>query len=94
MKDMEKKTEKLPVEVIEKLKKLNSEIESKLINLGFIDIEINNLTKNIETYNSEKTKLISLYNDSKSALDLELKILESKYPVGIINLVTGNLEFE
>lgn len=91
---MEKKTEKLPVSLVNKIKDLQKTGNDEIITLGRIDIDINILEKEIQKLQKMKTESLDKYSKVVADMNSELRFLEDKYPKGEINLDEGTIIFE
>lgn len=84
---MATKTEQLPQEVVEKLKKYQLDSADLINELGQIEVRFLELKK-------YKKSIEETFINLKSELDKNLAELEQKYPNGEINLNDGTVSFE
>lgn len=84
---MAQKTEQLSQEVLEQLRKLQSDSNDIVYELGQIEVRFLDL----KTY---KKTLEDTFTKNKVLLDEVLKDLEAKYPNGEVNLQDGTVTFE
>lgn len=84
---MAQKTEQLSQEVLEQLRKLQSDSNDIVYELGQIEVRFLDL----KTY---KKTLEETFTKNKVLLDEVLKDLEVKYPNGEVNLQDGTVTFE
>lgn len=84
---MATKTEQLPQDVVEKLRKLQSDSNELIFELGQVEVRFLDLTKYKKSLEDSFTKI-------KVELDGIVQELEKKYPNGEISLADGNVTFE
>lgn len=90
---MEKKSEILDEELVKKLKELNSKNNNLISSIGNAELDIYNLETEIGKVKQLKEKLIQQYSEINSELNIEMKILNSKYKNGVLDLDTGVIEY-
>jgi hypothetical protein len=84
---MAQKNEQLSAEIVDKLRKLQSDSNDVIYELGQIEVRFLDL----KTY---KKSLEENFTKNKILLDEVLKDLEAKYPNGEVNLQDGTVSFE
>lgn len=90
---MEKKSEILDEELVKKLKELNSKNNNLISSIGNAELDIYNLETELGKVKQLKEKLIQQYSEISSELNIEMKILNSKYKNGVLDLDTGVIEY-
>jgi len=81
------KTEQLPQEIVDKLRKLQSDSNDVIFELGQVEVRFLDLKKYKKSLEESFTKM-------KIELDEILKNLENKYPNGEVSLQEGTVTFE
>jgi len=81
------KTEQLPQEIVDKLRKLQSDSNDVIFELGQVEVRFLDLKK-------YKKSLEESFKKMKIELDEILKNLENKYPNGEVSLQEGTVTFE
>jgi hypothetical protein len=84
---MATKTEQLSQEIVDKLRKLQSDSNDVIFELGQVEVRFLDLTKYKKSLEDSFTKI-------KIELDEILKDLENKYPNGEVSLQEGTVTFE
>ncbi len=84
---MPQKTEQLSAEIVDKLRKLQSDSNDVIYELGQIKVRFLDLK-------AYKKSLEETFSKNKILLDEVLKDLEVKYPNGEVNLQDGTVTFE
>lgn len=84
---MATKTEQLPQEIVDKLRKLQSDSNDVIFELGQVEVRFLDLNKYKKSLEESFTKI-------KIELDEILKDLENKYPNGEVSLQEGTVTFE
>jgi aromatic ring-opening dioxygenase catalytic subunit (LigB family) len=88
---MEKKTETLDKEVVEKLSKIQNEQDNMVIALGQVAVRRRELTKQMDELSSKEEEFGERLDKSINELNLELGELDKKYPNGQIDLEKGTV---
>ena len=84
---MATKTEQLSQEIVDKLRKLQSDSNDVIFELGQVEVRFLDLAKYKKSLEDSFTKI-------KIELDEILKDLENKYPNGEVSLQEGTVTFE
>jgi predicted nucleic acid-binding Zn-ribbon protein len=90
---MIQKTDKLPIELVNKIKQLQLQANDNIYSLGKLLIDIQAYTNEIERLESMKTEIITVYTTAVDNLNLELENLQKKYTDGEINLEDGTVTY-
>jgi seryl-tRNA synthetase len=88
---MEKKTETLDKEVVERLSKIQNEQDNMVIALGQVAVRRRELTKQMDELSSKEEEFGERLDKSINELNLELGELDKKYPNGQIDLEKGTV---
>jgi aromatic ring-opening dioxygenase catalytic subunit (LigB family) len=88
---MEKKTETLDKEVVEKLSKIQNEQDNMVIALGQVAVRRRELTKQMDELSSKEEEFGERLDKSINELNLQLGELDKKYPNGQIDLEKGTV---
>jgi predicted nucleic acid-binding Zn-ribbon protein len=90
---MIQKTDKLPIELVNKIKQLQLQANDNIYSLGKLLIDIQTYTNEIERLESMKKEIITVYTTAVDNLNLELEDLQKKYTDGEINLEDGTVTY-
>jgi len=90
---MIQKTDKLPIELVNKIKQLQLQANDNIYSLGKLLIDIQAYTNEIERLESMKNEIITVYTTAVDNLNLELDDLQKKYTDGEINLEDGTVTY-
>jgi 6-pyruvoyl-tetrahydropterin synthase len=88
---MEKKTETLDKEVVERLSKIQNEQDNMVIALGQVAVRRRELTKQMDELSSKEEEFGERLDKSINELNLQLGELDKKYPNGQIDLEKGTV---
>lgn len=88
---MEKKTETLDKEVVERLTKIQSEQDSMVIALGQVAVQRRQFQKNLDELSKKEGEFGARLDKSINELNIELGELDKKYPNGQIDLENGTI---
>jgi hypothetical protein len=88
---MEKKTETLDKEVVEKLSKIQSEQDNMVIALGQVAVQRRQFQKNLDELSKKEEEFGARLDKSINELNIELGELDKKYPNGQIDLENGTV---
>jgi aromatic ring-opening dioxygenase catalytic subunit (LigB family) len=88
---MEQKTEQLQSEVVERLKKIQTEQDNMVIALGQVAVRRRELTKQLDDLKSKEVEFENRLDKSINELNIELSELDKKYPNGQIDLEKGSV---
>jgi hypothetical protein len=86
---MERKTEQLQADLIEKLKKMQNEQDNMVIALGQVAVRRRELNKQLTDLSKKEEEFGSRLDKSISELNIELSELDKLYPNGQIDLEKG-----
>ena len=88
------KSEQLPQEVIDKIKKLQERANEVIIDVGRVTLRLREIEQNKKKYEAEKGSLESQFDEVNAQLSEVLADLDSKYPNGELDLVEGKVYYE
>jgi uncharacterized coiled-coil DUF342 family protein len=88
------KSEQLPQELIDKIKKLQERANEIIADVGRITLRLRELEQNKKRYDAERGSLESQFDEINGQLSEILADLDSKYPNGELDLVEGNVYYE
>jgi len=88
---MEKKTEALDKEIIEKLSKIQNEQDSMVIALGQVAVQRRQFQQNLDELSKKENEFGARLDKSINELNIELAELDKKYPNGQIDLENGTI---
>jgi len=88
---MERKTEQLQADLIEKLKKMQNEQDNMVIALGQVAVRRRELNKQLTDLSKKEEEFGSRLDKSISELNIELSELDKLYPNGQIDLEKGTV---
>lgn len=86
---MERKTEQLQADLIEKLKKIQTEQDNMVIALGQVAVRRRELNKQISELSKKEEEFGARLDKSINELNTELSELDKLYPNGQIDLEKG-----
>jgi uncharacterized coiled-coil DUF342 family protein len=88
------KSEQLPQELIDKIKKLQERANEIIADVGKITLRLRELEQNKKRYDAERGSLESQFDEINGQLSEILADLDSKYPNGELDLVEGKVYYE
>lgn len=88
---MEKKIEQLQPEVVDRLKKIQTEQDNMVIALGQVAVRRRELQKQLDELSSKEEEFGTRLDKSINELNLELGELDKNYPNGQIDLEKGTI---
>lgn len=88
---MEKKTEALDKEIVEKLSKIQNEQDSMVIALGQVAVQRRQFQQNLDELSKKEEEFGVRLDKSIDELNIELGELDKKYPNGQIDLENGTI---
>jgi chromosome segregation ATPase len=88
---MAQKTEQLQPEVVERLKKIQTEQDNMVIALGQVAVRRRELNKQLDELSSKEEEFGTRLDKSINELNLELGELDKNYPNGQIDLEKGTI---
>jgi uncharacterized coiled-coil DUF342 family protein len=88
------KSEQLPQELIDKIKKLQERANEIIADVGRITLRLRELEQNKKRYDAERGSLESQFDEINGQLSEILADLDSKYPNGELDLVEGKVYYE
>jgi len=88
---MEKKTEALDKEIVEKLSKIQNEQDSMVIALGQVAVQRRQFQQNLDELSKKEEEFGMRLDKSIDELNIELGELDKKYPNGQIDLENGTI---
>lgn len=90
---MEKKTEQLSTELVEKLKSIQNEQDNMVIALGQVAVQRRQFQKNLEELSKKEEEFGLRLDKSINELNIELSELDKTYPNGQIDLENGTVVY-
>lgn len=88
------KSEQLPQEIIDKIKKLQERANEVIVDVGKITLRLREIEQNKKKYESERGSLESQFDEVNVKLSEILADLDSKYPNGELDLVEGKVYYQ
>ena len=88
------KSEQLPQEVTDKIKKLQERANEVIIDVGRVTLRLREIEQNKKKYEGEKSSLESQFDEINEQLSEILADLDSKYPNGELDLNEGKVYYE
>jgi len=85
----EKQAIKVSEEEVKKIKELRGSYQDLIIQVGQVELQMNDLSGALKSLSEAKEKLMTKYNEIKQTERTQLDELNKKYGVGTLNVDTG-----
>ncbi|MEY4333334.1 MAG: hypothetical protein RLZZ196_2077 [Bacteroidota bacterium] len=91
---MAQKSEKLPNDVVEKIKTMQAKLNDLVFSMGQISLQLRDLKEDVKKGEEYKLSIETKFDETNKEFNETLKELEQKYPKGEIDLNEGAVYYE